>query len=283
MQPENIVVGNGSDEVMMLASLAYISSGDEVIISHNTFSTYEMVSRLMEASITKVNLNNYKYDLKEMTHLASDRTKMIFVCNPNNPTGTIVPQKELDDLISKVSPNTMVMIDEAYGEYAESPDYPNSLDYVKSGKNVIVTRTFSKIYGLAGLRIGFGIAKPEIIKYLNLVRLPFSVNRLAQIAAAASLADGHHVEVSRKNNADGKSYLYAELEKLKLRFIKTEANFIFINLSNDADKVFMDLMRKGVIVRPLSSFGFPGSIRVTIGTPEQNRKFIKALSEVISR
>ena len=283
MSPENIVIGNGSDEIMMLIALAYISSGDEVIISLNTFSTYETVSRLMEASILNINLKDYTYDLQEMAAVASQKTKLIFVCNPNNPTGTINTKKDLDQLVSKVPANTIIVLDEAYSEYAESQDFPDSLEYVRNNKNVIVLRTFSKIYGLAGLRVGYGIARPDIIKYLRLVRLPFSVNRIGQIAASASLSDIHHVEVSRKNNSDGKKYLYGELEKLGLSYVKTEANFIFIDLKDDADAIFMKLMRHGVIVRPLSSFGMPGSIRVTIGTPDQNNKFIKALSEVINK
>lgn len=281
MPPENIAIGNGSDELMLLTALAYISAGDEVIISLNTFSTYEMVSRLMEASIMRINLNNYTYDLPAMAKIASPKTKLIFVCNPNNPTGTMNTQKEMDALVSKVSQNTIVVIDEAYGEYVDSPDYPDSLVYVKDKKNVIVLRTFSKIYGLAGLRVGYAIARPEIIKYLNLVRLPFSVNRLAQIAASAALSDAGHIEKSIKNNSEGKAYLYKELDKLGVSYVKTEANFIFINLNNDADMAFMELMRRGVIVRPLSSFGMPGSIRVTIGTQEQNKKFIGALSEFV--
>lgn len=283
MAPENIAVGNGSDELMLLIALAYISAGDEVIISLNTFSTYEMVSRLMEASLVRINLKNYTYDLSAMAEVASAKTKLIFVCNPNSPTGTINTQKEMDGFLSKVPQNTIVVIDEAYGEYVESPDYPDSLDYVKSKKNVVILRTFSKIYGLAGLRVGYAIANPEIIKYLNLVRLPFSVNRLAQAAAAASLSDTNHVDKSIMNNSEGKAYLYKELDKLGLFYLKTEANFIFINLNNDADKAFMELMRRGVIVRPLSSFGMPGSIRVTIGTPDQNKKFISVLSEVAKK
>lgn len=179
MAPENIAVGNGSDELMLLAALAYISSGDEAIISLNTFSTYETVSSLMEASLVRVNLNNYTYALSAMAERITPRTKLIFICNPNNPTGTMNTQKEMDLLVSKLTQNAIAVIDEAYGEYVESPDYPDSLRYVKEKKNVIVLRTFSKIYGLAGLRVGYAIARPDIIKYLNLVRLPFSVNRLA--------------------------------------------------------------------------------------------------------
>lgn len=278
---ENIVIGNGSDEVMLLIAIAYISSGDEVIISQNTFSTYETVSSFMESSIIKVKLKNHSYDLNAMAKAINPRTKLVWVCSPNNPTGTINTRKEMDLLVSKAGPNTIVIIDEAYGDYVESADYPDSLEYVRAGKNVIVLRTFSKIFGLAGLRVGYGIAKPEIIRFLRLVRMPFSVNRLAQNAATSSLADAAHVEKSRKNNSEGKKFLYAELDKLGVSYVKTEANFIFIDLKGSADVVFMELMRRGIIVRPLSSFGMPRSIRVTIGTPDQNSRFIQAFSEAI--
>lgn len=283
LSPENVIVGNGSDELMMLTALAYISAGDEVVVSLNTFSTYETVSKLMEASMVRINLKDYKYDLEAMANIASSRTKLIFVCNPNNPTGTINTQRELDLLISKVPQNTIVVIDEAYRDYVESKEYPNSIEYVKSKKNVIVTRTFSKIYGLAGLRVGYAVAKPEIIRYLGLVRMPFSVNRLAQYAAVSSLADNFHVDASKKNNKEGKALLYEELNKLGLSYIKTEANFVLINLSDDADMIFMQMMRRGVIIRPLTSFGMPGAIRVTIGTPEQNKRFLHVLKEVLHR
>jgi len=281
MAPANIAVGNGSDELMLLIALAYISAGDEAVIALNTFSTYEMVSRLMDASIVRINLKNYTYDLPAMAKAVSPKTKLLFICNPNNPTGTMNSRKEMDVFMSKVPQNTMVVIDEAYGEYVESPDYPDSLAYVRDNKSVIVIRTFSKIYGLAGLRVGYAIARPEIIKYMNLVRLPFSVNRLAQIAASAGLSDADHIKKSMNNNSEGKSYLYKELDKLGVPYVKTEANFIFINLNDDADAAFIGFMRRGVIVRPLTSFGMPGSIRVTIGTPEQNRKFINALAEFV--
>jgi len=283
LSPDNVIVGNGTDEIMMLTALAYISAGDEVVVSLNTFSTYETVSKLMEASIIRVNLKNYRYDLDAMASATGERTKLVFVCNPNNPTGTMNTQKEMDQLISKVPANTIVFIDEAYRDYVESREFPSSIDYVKSKKNVIVTRTFSKIYGLAGLRVGYGVAKPEIIRYLNLVRMPFSVNRLAQYAALSSIADNFHIEASKKNNREGKALLYEELDKLGLSYIKTEANFILINLNDDADMVFMQMMRRGVIIRPLTSFGLPGAIRVTIGTPEQNKRFLHVLKEVIRK
>jgi len=278
---DHVAVGNGSDELMMLAATAFISAGDEAVISLNTFSTYETVARIMDASIVRVNLKDYTYDLQAMTKMMGQRTKMIFICNPNNPTGTIVRQDEMDRLIAKLPPDAIAVIDEAYGEYVESPDYPDSLRYVQAKKNVIVTRSFSKIYGLAGLRLGYSIAKPEITRYLKLVRMPFSVNRLAQLAGTAALADSRHIDVSKKNNSEGKKYLYAELDKLGVKYLPTEANFIFINVNSDADRLFVELMRKGVIIRPLTSFGLPGAIRVTVGTPDQNKRFIKALSEVL--
>ncbi len=283
MPPENIAIGNGSDELMLLAALAYISAGDEVIISLNTFSTYEMVSILMDASIVRVNLKNFTFDLPAMANAAGPKTKLIFVCNPNNPTGTMNTRKEMDEFVSKAPKGTIIVIDEAYADYVESPDFPDSLKYVKENRNVIVLRTFSKIYGMAGLRVGYAVSRPDIIKLMNIVRLPFSVNRLGQIAAIAALSDTGHIEKSRKNNVEGKAYLYKELDKLGISYLKTEANFIYIDLKRDADEFFMDMMRRGVIIRPLSSFGMPGSIRVTIGTPEQNKKFISALSEIMNR
>jgi histidinol-phosphate aminotransferase len=281
MPTENIAVGNGSDELMMLVGLAYLSAGDEVIISHNTFSTYETVARLMDASIVHVNLKDQKYDLDGMAKRLTPRTKLVFVCSPNNPTGTISGKAEMDKLVAAVPPETLIVIDEAYGEFVESKDYPDSLAYVRAKKNVIVMRTFSKIYGLAGLRIGYAMARPEIIRYMELVRMPFSVNRIGQMAASAALTDMHHVDISLKNNREGKAYLYAELDKLGLAYVKTEANFIYIDMKDDADRIFIEMMRRGVIIRPLASFGLPGSIRVTIGTPEQNKKFIRSLTEVL--
>ncbi|MFC1560195.1 histidinol-phosphate transaminase [Candidatus Margulisiibacteriota bacterium] len=280
LPPENIVAGNGSDEIMLLTGLAYLSAGEEVIISKNTFAVYELVTRLMDGEPVFVDLKDNTYDLEAMAKAITKKTKLIFVCNPNNPTGTMNTKNELDTFMSKVPSDVIVVLDEAYGEYVGSKDYPDGLEYVKAKKNVIVLRTFSKIYGLAGIRVGYGIASPETIKYLDLVRLPFSVNRIAQHAAIAALEDRGHVARSIKVNSEGKDYLYKELGKLGMDYIKTEANFICINVKTSADVIFMDLMRRGVIVRPLTTFGMPKSIRVTIGTQEQNQKFIEALKQV---
>lgn len=281
ISPNNLIVGNGSDEVMQFVCAAFLNAKEEALIANNAFSTYEFVTRIFDGNPIFVDLKNYAYDLDAMAKAVSLSTKIIFICNPNNPTGSFIRKKDLDAFIKSVPKGIIVVIDEAYADYVEDRDFPDSLKFVKEEKDVVVLRTFSKIYGLAGIRVGYGIAKPELIKYLYLTKLPFNVNRAAQVAAAAALGDIAFVEKSRANNHLGKKYLYNELAKLKLEFQKTEANFIFMTLNKPADEVFIELMRQGVIVRPLTSFGFPESIRVTIGTPEQNQKFIEALKAVL--
>ncbi len=277
---DNLIVGNGSDEIMFMAAAAFLTAGEEAIISKNTFSSYEFVCRLMDGRPVMVDLKNYAYDLEGMLAALTPKSKLIFICSPNNPTGTISPRKELESFLSRVPENVIVVIDEAYREYVESSEYPDTIKYIKDRPNLLVLRTFSKIYGLAGLRVGYGIASEKLIKYLRLVKLPFNVNGLA-LAAREALKDEGFVQKSIKNNQEGKKYLYTELNKLGLKNIPTEANFIFVELGQEADMVFINLMKEGVIVRPLSSFGFKSALRVTIGTPEQNKKFIGAMKKVL--
>ena len=276
-----LIIGNGTDEIMQLTAATFLSAKEEAIISENTFSVYEFATRLFDGSPVFVPLKDYRYDLDGFAKNLSNKTKLIWLCNPNNPTGTIFDQKELDAFLSKVPKSAIVIIDEAYGDYVESGDFPKSIEYVKKDMNVIVLRTFSKIYGLAGLRIGYGIAKPDIIKYLNLTKLPFNVNRLAQAAGAAAAGDEAFAQKSRAMNSLGKKYLYSALDEMKVKYVKTEANFIFIDVARNCDKVFMELMRQGVIIRPLTSFGFGEAIRVTVGTEEQNKRFVAALKKVV--
>ncbi|MFC1495989.1 histidinol-phosphate transaminase [Candidatus Margulisiibacteriota bacterium] len=279
----NIIIGNGSDEIMQLLAAAYLSAGDEVLIAKNTFSVYEFVARLFDGDLIFVDLKNYAYDLPAFAEKSSEKTKLIFLCNPNNPTGTIFSAAELDSFLANIPDQYIVVVDEAYADYTESDIFPDALKYVREGENVIVLRTFSKIFGLAGLRCGYGIAKEEIIKYLRMVKLPFNVNRLAVNAAVAALEDKEHIEKSLENNKKGKEYLYEELKKLKdkVYFLETESNFICIKVNQPADQVFLKLMSEGVIVRPLTSFGMPEHLRVTIGTPAQNKKFIKAFRSAL--
>jgi histidinol-phosphate aminotransferase len=276
-----LIIGNGSDEIMQLAAATFLSAGEESIISENTFSIYEFATRLFDGQPVFVPLKDSRYALEGFASRITKKTKLIWLCNPNNPTGTIVTEKELSSFLSKVPRGVIAVIDEAYGDYVESGDFPKSIEYVKKGLNVIVLRTFSKIYGLAGLRAGYGIAKPDIIKYLNLTKLPFNVNRLAQAAAAAAAGDEGFAQKSRAMNSLGKKYLYSALDEMKVKYVKTEANFIFIDVGRNCDKVFMELMRQGVIIRPLASFGFGEAIRVTVGTEEQNKRFVAALKKVV--
>jgi histidinol-phosphate aminotransferase len=282
----HLIIGNGSDEIMQFIAAVFLNAKEHVVSSEHTFSTYESVTHIFDGQPVFASALEAEHNLKEIAAKVTLNTKIIFLCNPNNPTGTIFTHKQLVEFLNKIPKGIIVALDEAYGEYVDSKDFPKSIELVKEGHDVVVLRTFSKIYGLASLRLGYGIARPEIIKYLNLVKLPFNVNGLAQAAGVAALKDTAHVKHSLKNNREGKKYLYTELDGLKaagaqIDYKKTEANFIFIKLDRPADEVFLDLMRRGVIIRPLTSFGLPNAIRVTIGTPRQNRKFVAELGKAL--
>jgi histidinol-phosphate aminotransferase len=278
LKDENIIAGNGSDEIMQLAAAAFLRPGEEVILPEHTFSLYEFVTRLFDGKLVFVGLKNYAQDLDAMAAAVTPATKMVFLCNPHNPTGSMFSAAELETFLKKVPEHVLVIIDEAYMEFAEAKDFPDTLKYVREGKNVLVLRTFSKFYGLAGLRAGYGIAKKELIQYLSRVKPPFNVSRLAQAGALAALGDKVFLEKTYKNNVEGKQYLYAELDKLGLEYKKTEANFVFVNIKKNADQLFMKMMKSGVIIRPLTSFGLPEAIRVSVGTGEQSQRFIAAFS-----
>jgi histidinol-phosphate aminotransferase len=277
---ENIICGNGSDDIMQILAATYLNPNDEVIISKNTFSVYELVSRIFGGKLVFVELNNYEQDLKAIASVITPKTKLIFLTNPHNPTGTVFAASVFEAFLKKVPDNVLVVVDEAYAEFVESKEFPDSLKHIKEGRNLIVLRTFSKFYGLAGLRVGYGITRADLIAPMLKTKMPFNVSRLAQAGAAAALDDKEFLDNTYKNNIEGKKYLYAELDKLGLDYKKTEANFIFINIKKSADEVFLKMMAEGVIIRPLTSFGLPQAIRVSIGTLEQNQKFIAALKKV---
>lgn len=276
-----LIVGNGSDEIMQLAAATFLKAGEEVVLPNNTFSLYEFVTRIFDGKLVFVDLKNYSQDLEATAKAVTPKTKMIFLCNPHNPSGTMISAKELEAFLKKIPENILVIMDEAYMEFVESKEFPDSLKYVRENKNVLILRTFSKFYGLAGLRAGYGIAKKELVSYMFRVKPPFNVNRLAQAGAKAALGDSSFQEKTYQNNQEGKKYLYAELGKLGLEYKKTESNFIFINLKRSADQLFMQMMKLGVIIRPLTSFGLPEAIRVSIGSQDQNKKLINALKESI--
>jgi len=282
VEPENLIFGNGSDDVIHMIGLTFLQPGDECIQSDVTFSQYEGVAVLNDSVYHLTPVKDFRYDVDAMSERINKNTKLIFIANPNNPTGTMVTHTEVERLMSRMTERSILVLDEAYYEYVESPEYPRSIGWVKEGRNIIVLRTFSKVYGLAGLRVGYGVAKPDLVKYLERVREPFNVNSVAMAGAIASLQDPDQVARSTALNSSGKKYLYAEFERMGLKYSPSEANFIWVDVKKDSVQVFKELLKKGVIIRTGDIFGAPTHIRVTIGTEEQNVRFVKALSEVLA-
>jgi histidinol-phosphate aminotransferase len=281
---ECLILGNGSDEILHCAGLAFLSPGDNTVMAHPSFVMYETDTLVCDAEPVQVPLTaDFVHDLDAMLDRVNARTRLFFVCNPNNPTGTYVPRAALERALDRLPDSCLLVLDEAYYEYVDAPDYPQSLDYVREGRNLIVLRTFSKIYALAGLRVGYGMARADIVRALHQVRPPFNVNSLAQAAAQASLADPGQVPRSREVNHEGRAYLTRELEARGMGVTPTQANFIFIDTARDARRLGEELLCRGVVVRVGDwIFGSPTYIRVTIGTPGQNERFIEALDAAIS-
>ncbi|NQT22695.1 MAG: histidinol-phosphate transaminase [Candidatus Omnitrophica bacterium] len=280
LEPENLIFGNGSDEIIILALKAFTKKGDEVIVARPTFLIYEIASLIQDLKVKVVPLKGFRYDLDKMAEKLSEKTKIVFIANPDNPTGSYVTGKELDCFMKKVGKDTIVFLDEAYYEFAKNmKNYPKSIKYLKA-KNVIITRTFSKIYALAGLRVGYGVARKELISAMNKVREPFNVNSLAQAAAVEAVNDNKFVSKTLKLTATGKQYLYKNLESLGYDCVKSATNFILVNLKRNSKLIYRKLLKKGIIVREMSQWGLKGFIRVTIGTMSENKRFIKALKEV---
>ncbi|MDO8281627.1 MAG: histidinol-phosphate transaminase [Thermodesulfovibrionia bacterium] len=277
---EEIIFGNGSNEIIELAVRTFLSPGDEAIMASPSFVVYPTVTQAAGGKSIVVPLKDFRHDLEAMASAITAKTKVIFIANPNNPTGTINSRAEMDAFMEKVPDDVLVVIDEAYFEYVSSTDYPDSMEYLKKGRPVLILRTFSKIYGLAGLRIGYGLAHSSIISEMNKVRQPFNINSLAQIAALAALEDAEHVERAKKTNEDGKEFLYKELRSMGVDYLPTEANFIYIILKHDtALQLYNELLKKGVIIRPMGK----RELRVTIGLADENKRFIKALQAVMKQ
>jgi len=280
-----IIFGNGADDILDLIGMAFINEGDEVITSETTFPAYRTAVKIMGGKFISVKLKDFCFDLEEIAKRINEKTKMIFLCNPNNPTGTILTKDEINNFMKQIPQDIIVVFDEAYCDYVENKDYTNGLSFVSEGKNVIVVRTFSKIAGIAGVRVGYAIARQEIISYLRrvvnpFVVNPFTTNRLAQVAALASLDDEEHRKKVLNSNHEGKKYLYNELKKLELFYVPTETNLIFIDVKKDSEVIFNKLLKKGVIIRPGKPYGCTNFIRVTIGTAYENQKFIQAIREI---
>jgi histidinol-phosphate aminotransferase len=281
LEPSYLVLGNGCNELLELVARCFLLPGDEVIIADPAFVIYEMLSHLQGCTTVRVPLKAWTHDLEAMAKAVTARTKMVFVGNPNNPTGTAVKPVELTAFMNALPDDVIVVIDEAYIEYVPPEMIPDSLQFVRQGRPVMVLRTFSKIYGLAGLRVGYGMAPPPMIELLERIRAPFNVSALAQCAALAALDDDAHVSSSRQVNELGKTYLSGELDRLGLECPPSVANFLLIDLKQDGRVVSDALLRMGVIVRPLGGATLKTHIRVTIGTPQENERFIEALKRVL--
>ncbi|MCX6564624.1 MAG: histidinol-phosphate transaminase [Candidatus Aminicenantes bacterium] len=281
VEPGNIVVGNGSVEILPLATLAYLDPEHSALGSEGAFIWFKIAARIAAAELIEVPMRNHTHDLQAMLKAVKPNTRMIYIANPNNPTGTIVDRAEVEDFFRRVPDDILVIMDEAYIEYITDPRFPDSFKYLRDGKNILILRTFSKIYGLAGARLGYGIAPKEIIASLAKLRVSFNVNRLSQVAGLAALDDDRHVRRGRAVNEAGKDYLYEAYRKMGLFYLPTFANFIFVDFARDSQIVFEALQKKGIITRTIKEYGFPQALRITIGTEDQNRKLIRALKSVL--
>ncbi|WP_058303840.1 histidinol-phosphate transaminase [Gorillibacterium timonense] len=283
VRPDQIIFGCGSDEVIEMIAKAFFLPGDETVMATHTFSQYRHNAEVEGAVIVEAEMKDGTHDLDAMLAKVTDKTKIVWICNPNNPTGTMLPHQTVADFLNKISAEILVVLDEAYIEYVTAPDFPNGLELLKQHKNLILLRTFSKIYGLAALRIGYGIGHPDIIKLVAQVRPPFNTTRTAQAAALAAIQDVEFVARCREANAEGIQYLTGEFDRMGLRHFPAHGNFIMVEVGRPSKDVFDALLRKGYIIRAGHALGFPTSIRVTVGSREQNEGFIAALSEVLAQ
>lgn len=269
----NIMLGCGSNEIIEFIGKAFLNPGDEIVTSRHAFVVYKLMATLFGATTVEVPDPNFAHDLDAMAAAITPKTKEVFIANPNNPTGTMLSQEEIDRFMDKVPEHVIVVFDEAYYEFNENP--PDTLKFVREGRNVVVLRTFSKIQGLANLRIGYGIAKAELIDVLGKTRQPFNTNGIAQAGALAGLLDEEHQRKTREITIEGRNFLQQEFAAMGLEYVPSFANFVLVKVG-DGKAVFSALMKRGIIVRDMNSYGLPEWIRVSIGTMEQNRRFLEA-------
>ncbi|MGO8766411.1 MAG: histidinol-phosphate transaminase [Limisphaerales bacterium] len=279
-EPANLILGNGSNEIIEFVTHALLGPGDNVVLSQYCFAIYPIVAKMAGAAVTVVPAKNYAHDLPAMLRAVSPHTRIIFVANPNNPTGTLAPREEIIRFVNDVPDNVLLVMDEAYLEFLNDPVDFVPLVRLGTRQNLILMRTFSKIYGLAGLRIGYGVAGAEFISALEKIRQPFNVNLLAQTAALAALDDQEHVRKTRANNFAGLELFGRTLREMKLEFVPSHANFILVRVG-DGQRVFEAMQAQGVITRPMSGYQLPEWIRISIGTPSENERCLKVLRSVI--
>jgi len=276
---ENIILGNGSNEVIEFLAHAFLSPGDEIVTSEHAFIAYKIIATLFGARTIEARAPDFQPDLNAVLEGITPKTRIVFIANPNNPTGALISQNKIDNFMSRVPENIIVVFDEAYFEFLDRP--PDMLQYVCNGRNIVVLRTFSKIHGLASLRVGYGVAPRELVEVLQKTRQPFNVNGLAQTGALAALNDDAHQRKTKKTVDAGRVYLQKQFAEMKLDFVPGTANFVMVNVGNGA-AIFKKLLVRKIIVRPLKGYNLPEWIRITVGTMEQNKKCIAVLKQVLS-
>ena len=283
VRPDSITLGNGSSDILEFLAHAFVLPENEVIFSEHAFALYPIVTRAVGAKAVVTPAKHWGHDLAAMRRAVNARTRLIFIANPNNPTGTWLKSGELEEFIGGLPMHVLVAVDAAYFEYAAGErEYPDTISWAAKYPNLVTTRTFSKAHGLAGLRVGYGISSPAVAEVLNRVRPPFNVNSVALAAAVAALEDEKHIERAVQNNRDGMRQLSAAFTEMGLAHIPSAGNFICVDLKNPAKAVNEALMRQGVIVRPVAEYGMPNHLRITVGLPAENERFINALKKAVS-
>lgn len=278
--PDHIILGNGSNEVIEFIGHAFLGDDTEIVTPEHAFIAYKIVAKVFGARTVEVPSPGFRPDLDAILDAINPRTRAVFIANPNNPTGTMADDDEIRRFMERVGDSVLVVFDEAYYEFVDNP--PDTLRYVRDGRNVVVLRTFSKIHGLAGLRLGYGVARPGIIEVLQKTREPFNTNGIAQAAAVAAIADREHQDKTRRLTAEGRAFFEEEFRRLNIRFIPSHGNFVLVNVGDGA-AVFRALLPKGVIVRAMAGYNLAEWIRISIGTMDQNRRCIAALEEVLAQ
>jgi histidinol-phosphate aminotransferase len=281
LDPGHLILGNGSNEIIEFVGHAFMAPGTEVVVSEYCFAVYPIVTALFGAKLVTVPARRFEHDLPAMSRAVTPRTRVLFVANPNNPTGTLASRDDVSRLLVETPPHVLLVMDEAYLEFLDDPIDLVSL--VRSGTrpNLLLMRTFSKIFGLAGMRLGYGIGSPELIAAVERIRQPFNINAVAQAGAIAALDDTEHLARTRANNRAGLNQLQSAFARLKLEFVPSHANFVLVRVG-DGPKVFAELQRRGVIARPMGSYGLPEWIRITVGTPVENERCLAVLGEVLA-
>lgn len=282
VRPSEIILGNGSNEIIELLVRGFVSPGDQVVSSDMTFLVYPLVTQTAGGKYVQKAMKTFRYDLPALEKSVDKKTRIVFIANPNNPTGSYVTDAELDLFIESVPKDTIICLDEAYVDFVEAKDFPKSLKYLKK-ENVIILRTFSKSYGLAGLRLGYGLANERLIGYLHKIRQPFNVNSLAQAAGEAALTDQAYLKQTQATVFKGRKFLQDQFKALGLYFVPSQANFVLVCVKKNSKDLFQKLLRRGVIVRDMTAYGLNEWIRVSVGTMAENQLFIRELKKLLAK